>query len=373
MVYGVTRIDLPSCNWGDALRGKTVNDTTVHSGTPNQGTLDKSTLDKSTLANSESQTFVVGPENRLAAPALERLLTGDNLPQADIFNPLVLLGSPGTGKSQLAHAITRHWREKLGQPAVGYFTAVDFARQLRTARESGELSNFREALTSLQLLVIEDLHRIPSRAFIQRELRDTLDLLHETDAIVVVTAQQPPAAMAGLEQGLRDRLASGLTIRLQIPGLEARRELLAMTAATRGIELDAEQLNQLAHNVEGPAPQIFRALAEYELAANNLPVDSTRSSLTLKQIIAVVARYFSLTQAALCSSGRRKSLVHARGVAIYLARTLTDLSYAQIGKSLGGRDHSTVMHADRTIKKRLASDARDQRDIEELKRILTAV
>lgn len=98
-----------------------------------------------------------------------------------------------------------------------------------------------------------------------------------------------------------------------------------------------------------------------------------RPPLQVKQIIAVVARYFSLTQAALRSSARRRSLVYARGIAIYLARTLTDLSYAQIGQTLGRRDHSTVMHASRTIEKRLVSDAGTQQDIEQLQRILTAV
>jgi chromosomal replication initiator protein len=191
--------------------------------------------------------------------------------------------------------------------------------------------------------------------------------------------------MAGLEAGLRDRLSSGLTLRLQAPGLEARQELLRQTAALRGLQLSDEQLLQLAQKTEGPAPQMFRAIAEYQLS--ELPLTTTsatasaaattttaaRPPLELKQIIAVVARYYSLTQAALRSAARRKSLVYARSVAIYLARTLTDQSYAQIGESLGHRDHSTIMHATRTLKKRLTNDAATQQDIEELKRILTAV
>jgi len=363
VVYGVTRIDLPSCDWGDALRADS---------------LRTDSLRASSLPNGEAPAFVAGPENRLVVPVLERLLAGDALPAAGFFNPLVLLGPTGTGKSHLARGITRQWRSKLGESAVEYVTAIDFARQLRTAREAGELTKFREHLANLQLLVLEDLHRIPQRAFVQRELRDTLDLLLETGALVVITAQQPPAAMAGLEAGLRDRLSSGLTVRLQAPGVEARLELLKLTASARADQpgigpFDEEQLKQIAHKVEGPAPQLFRALAEHELSAKNQPVDSARPLLKLKQIIAVVARYYSLTQAAMCSSARRKSLVHARGIAIYLARTLTDQSYAQIGRALGGRDHTTIMHATRTLEKRLTCDAADQQDIEELKRILTAV
>ncbi len=336
--------------------------------------------------NSFPNSFVAGPENRLAVPALERLLAGEDLSAAaTLFNPLVLLGSTGTGKSLLARGITRHWQSVLGrsglnEPEVEYLTAIDFARELRAARDEGRLENFRQRLADLRLLVLEDLQRLPPHAFVQRELRDTFDVLVEAGAIVVVTTQQPPAAMAQLEAGLRDRLSSGLTVRLQLPGVEARLELLRQAASTQGSLIDATKLEQLAHKVEGTVPQLFRAVAEHALSteqrlANQAgqSVDAARPPLKLKQIVAVVARYYSLTQAALCSAARRKSLVHARGVAIYLARTLTELSYSQIGQALGGRDHTTIMHAKRTLEKRLAHDAATQQDVEELKRILTAV
>ena len=367
MVYGVSRIALPSSDWGDSLRAAPLQFMGV-------------------------SAFVAGPENRLAVPALQQLLTGNDLSAASqLFNPLVLLGSTGTGKSHLARGITRHWRSllegsKVAQSQVEYLTAIDFARQLHAAREAGQLDSFRDRLAGLQLLVLEDLHRLPLRTYVQRELRDTLDVLAETGAVVVVTAQQPPAAMAGLEAGLRDRLSSGLTVRLQAPGIEARQELLQQIAAERGIDLDDEQLVRMAHKVEGPAPQLFRAIAEYKLASaitasngtassgpEEAAVAATRPPLELKQIIAVVARYYSLTQAALRSAARRKSLVYARSIAIYLARNLTDQSYSQIGQTLGGRDHTTIMHANRSIEKRLCNDATTQQDLEELKRILTAV
>ena len=357
MVYGVSRIALPCSDLGDPMRATT----SSTRGIPTRGIPE----------------FVAGPENRLAVPALEQLLAGDDLvAAAQLFNPLVLLGSSGTGKSHLARGITRHWNSLLDEEKVKYLTAIDFARQLHAAREEKQLDSFRDRLAGLHLLVLEDLHRLPQRLFVQREIRDTFDVLIEAGAVVVVTSQQPPATMAGLDAGLRDRLSSGLTVRLQTPGLEARQELLRQTAAERGLHLDDQQLLQLAHKIEGPAPQLFRAIAETQLTDTlslKSSVETTRSPLELKQIVAVVARYFSLTQAALRSPARRKSLVYARSVAIHLARTLTDQSYAQIGDSLGRRDHTTILHASRTLKKRLTTDASTQKDIEELKRILTAV
>ncbi|MGI9430202.1 MAG: helix-turn-helix domain-containing protein [Bythopirellula sp.] len=369
MVYGVSRIALPSSDWGDSLRA---------SG-----------------ATQPAAEFVTGTENRLAVPALERLLTGHALSvAAELFNPLVLLGASGTGKSQLARGIVRHWSSLLGssetgasetgaseidQPewgaaGVAYFTAVDFARQVRAAREENQLDQCRDRLAELQLLVVEDLRRLPASRYVQRELRDTLDILLDAGAVVIVTAQRSPATMAHLEAGLRDRLAAGLTVRLQLPGVEARYELLKQAAAARQSLLSDHQLRSLAQKTEGSAPQLMRALAEHELGADQPGlVETVRPPLKIKQIIAVVARYYALTQAAICSSARRKSLVYARSVAIYLARSLTELSYAQIGHSLGRRDHTTIMHACRSIEARLASDATTQQDIEELKRILTAV
>ncbi|MEM8944554.1 MAG: DnaA/Hda family protein [Planctomycetota bacterium] len=326
--------------------------------------------------------FFAGPENQLAVPALEQLLqNSDQAPSsgAALFNPLVLIGPTGFGKTHLARGIIRHWAANAGDVATEYLTAIDFARQLRTMREEGTVDALRDRWAKLDLLVLEDLHNLPQSLFVQRELRDTLDRLLDSSAAVVITTQQPPAAIDGLDPGLRDRLTNGLTIRLQPPGVEARRALLQAAAASRGLSLPDDQLCRLAQSVDGSVPQVFRALAEWELleksnhAEDRPTVNGTRPPLHFRQIMAVVARYFSLTQSALRSSARRKSLVYARGVAIHLARSLTDLSYAQIGQHLGRRDHTTIMHASKSIRSRLVTDATTQQDIEELKRILTAI
>jgi chromosomal replication initiator protein len=275
------------------------------------------------------------------------------------------------GKSHLARGIARHWTRLLGEDAVGFFTAIDFARQLHAARNSGELEQFRERVASLQVLLIENLQRLPQRVFVERALRDTLDALDETGCVVVLTARE----VTPLDAGLRDRLMGGMAIRLSPPGIEARREILHQAANSRGIALADDRLQSLAQHTEGPVPLLMRALAEEELRSTTGQEIAAvcRQPVTLKQIIAVAARYYSLTQAALVSSARRKSLVHARRVIVYLARLLTDLSYAQIGQGLGRRDHSTIMHAQRSIQDLVATDAATQRDLDELRRILTAV
>jgi chromosomal replication initiator protein len=323
----------------------------------------------------ELSTFVAGPENRLPALALEKLLAGQgDFNFATWSSPLMLVGPSGSGKSLLARGIVRRWLPELGPDRVHFCTAIDFARQLLAARTDCMLPDFRAKFARLQLLVIEDFHKLPTKLALHHELRDLLDKLAETDATVVCTSHIAPSAQPQLEAGLADRLSSGLLLCLNHPNTDARLELLRLVALERGTRIDDRQLRNLAENVAGPVPQLFRALREWELAAKLGDIVSTaRPAIMAKDIVAVVGRYFGVTQAALRGPGRRKSLVFARSTAVYLLRTLTGLSYAQIGKELGRRDHSTIMHSMESMQLALATDTATQHAMEELRRILLAV
>lgn len=323
-----------------------------------------------------AKAFFTGPENRLAAAALERLLYGDGetlLAVEPWFKLLVISGASGTGKSHLARGLARHVVQQFGEQTVVYFSARDFARELRAAHSEKSLGAFRDRLASARLFVLEDLQALPQNTFVQRELRDALDVLQEGNRLVVVTALEQPACLTSLESGLRDRLVAGLGIRLSPPGVEARRELLRFAAKTHGISLDEHQCRDLAVRIDGPAPRLLQALSEVSLQSKTgcEPAATAHPTVRLKQIIAVVARYYSLTQAGLVSSARRKSLVHARGIVVCLARSLTDLSFAQIGRGLGGRDHSTVMHSMRITQRLAATDPLTQQTLDKLQYILT--
>lgn len=342
MVDGVAVIDLPRCE-----------------------------REEPTTPHRSPSAFVAGPENELAMAALQRVLRADApLEDAAGLNPLYLTGPSGVGKSHLARGIARYWSQLVGAEAVGYFTAIDFARQVQAARSDRQIEFFRALMASLRLLVVEDLQHLPRRLFIERELRDTIDSLVESGGLVVVTARDD----VPMEAGLRDRLLAGLSVRLCPPGLAAREELLRQAATLRGLALSDEQVRHLAAQLNQSAAQLMGALAELELGAavqRQEPL-GLRPAPTLKEISTVVARYYSLTQAALMSPARRKSLVHGRAMIVYLARQLTKLSFAQIGAGLGRRDHSTIMHAHQTLERLAATDPTTQRDLDQIRRILTA-
>jgi chromosomal replication initiator protein len=324
--------------------------------------------------------LVVGPENGLLAPPLARLLAGGDLAEAAAsFNPLVIVGPAGSGKSHVAQGLVRVWSAQLDDDALAYFTAADFGRELQAAQSEERLTAWRQKVRGLRMLVLEDLDHLRRRATIQRELRTTVDAIIAGGGLVVVTAVCEPMTCTQLEIGLRDRLAAGLTVRLRKPELAARRAILVQAAAERGVGLSPAELNLLAEQPCTTPAQLLGRLANHQGASDSLP--SARKTggrqkaaelVSLKHILAVTARYFGLTQAAITSKSRRTSLVQARNVVVHLARRLTDLSYTEIGRALGGRDHTTIMHADQRLAERLATDPTTQHDVEELGRLVGA-
>lgn len=318
--------------------------------------------------------FVAGPENRLAVAALENLLLGEGtLSAARWTQPFVLVGPAGTGKSSLVRGIVRRWHPLLGPNAVGYFMALDFARRLTEARLDEAWQEFTQRLEGLQLLVLEDLDKLPSKQTVQLALRTLLDGFLAGGGTVLCTARHAPQSLSNLESGLRDRLAGGLLLCLNQPGAAARLELIRLAAAEWRLEIEDRQLRTLAESVPGSAPEVLRALREWELARTLPQHSAPRQGLETKDVIAIVARYFGITQSALRGPVRRKTLVLARSVAVYLLRTLSEISYAEIGRVLGNRDHTTIMHAKQVIEEKLTQDHSLQQMVEELRRIVLAV
>jgi chromosomal replication initiator protein len=350
--------------------------------------------------------FVVGPENALLVAPIQRLLTGNDLAEAArLFNPLVLVGPSGSGKSQLAQAITRHWRQSLDPPqspprrgvlkhsvpphesTVEYFTAADFGRELQAASAEERLPQWQARIRNLRVLVIEDVHRLRPRGTIQQDLRHTIDAILESGGLIVITAQREPIALPQLDPSLRDRFTAGLTVRLQRPGRAAREAILRSAASTRGVLIEDALLAHLSRreaatpaelvgrlqNSSGPLSLRERAGVRAEAdtsAAHEQPTTERAQPDQLKHIIAVTARYFAVTQAALTGPSRRTSLVKARNIIVHLARQLTDLSYAEIGRQLGGRDHTTIMHADRRLAEQREHDPAIQQALDELDRLV---
>jgi chromosomal replication initiator protein len=319
---------------------------------------------------SRSFGFIAGAENRLVASAVNRLI--QPIPGNATPKLLALFGRSGTGKTHLAHGLVRHWNTNRGDGTAIYLTAGDFYRGLLDAIKRETTGEFHRSLRRYQLLAIDDLHQLPDDAYVSRELRFMLDVFEEIGGTVVVTSRRSANTLANLSADVRSRLAAGLSLQLAAPAGAARVHIIRRAAETLGRSVSEQTASQLAASVDGTANDLFGALFELCASAGRDEVITPRAvrQPQLRDIIAVVARHFGVPQKQLKSGSRRQSIVTARAVAIYLARELTRYSYGQIGRSLGGRDHTTIMHNYHKIENERTQDPTIQEAIEVLTRAI---
>lgn len=331
--------------------------------------------------------FVAGPENQLVASAIGTLIESaspaDDLATVNEFAPtvLALFGASGTGKSHLAHGLVRHWQTQLGDSTAAYTTAADFRHRLNDAIKRQAELEFRTEFRGRQLLAIDDLQHLPADDYAWQELRYTLDDYEDRGATVVITAADPIASLANIPADIRSRLACGLTLQLAAPDVGARLQILRHAAQALRHPISDEVANRLAYGIDGTANRLFQAIFALCAPAKGQPAnDTARADAVLaaraarrpelREIIAVVARHQNVPQSQLKSASRRQSIVTARGIVVFLARELAGVSYEEIGRALGGRDHTTIIHNYRKIDTLRKHDPQSQQTLEHLRRIL---
>jgi chromosomal replication initiator protein len=302
--------------------------------------------------------FVIGPSNRFAHAAA---LSVAEAP-ARSYNPLFVYGGAGLGKTHLLQAIGNYVRENFPRLRVRYVSTETFMNEfVETLRAKDDMGQFRRRYRECDVLLIDDVQFMDRKESLQEELFHTFNSLYGASKQIVLTSDRPPKAIATLEDRLRSRLLSGLTTDIQPPELETRIAILRTKAEHEGAVVSDEVLDFIASNVRDNIRELEGALIRVtafaslnrqpltretaEVVLADMVAASQPRQITATQILETSSTHFGFSVDDLCGPSRRRPLVIARQIAMYLFRDLTDYSYPAIGREFGGRDHTTVIHA----------------------------
>ncbi len=328
------------------------------------------------------ENFIEGDCNRLARSAA--LAIAEN-PGSTAFNPFLIYGGVGLGKTHLVHAIGNRIRAGIGDRAILYTSSDRFTNEFLSALQHNRAREFSQFYRGIDVLMIDDVQFFGRKEKTQEEFFHIFNDLHQIGKQIVLSADRPPRDIDGIEDRLLSRFQWGLTADLQAPGLETRMAILNRKASDDGIEFPPEVIEFIAHNVKSNIRELegalIRLLAHATLHDEEIHlamakgilkdlIKESRVSLSIDQIQAIVCEYFNLDQDLVRAKTRKREVVQARQLAMYFSKELTHHSLKTIGLQFGGRDHSTVIHANRTVNDHLETDPKYRDMVQSLRQQL---
>jgi len=324
------------------------------------------------------ETFVIGASNRFAHAAAVAVAEAP----AKAYNPLFVYGESGLGKTHLLHAIGHYAQHLFAGARVRYVSSEEFTNDFINSLRDDKAQAFQRRYRDVDILLVDDIQFLENKERTQEEFFHTFNTLHNANKQIVISSDRPPKQLSTLEDRLRTRFEWGLITDVQPPDLETRIAILRKKAAQDRLAAPADVLEFIASKIASNIRELEGALIRVTAFAslNRQQVDLALAEIVLKDLIpadggpaitgatimAATAEYFGLTMEDLCGSSRSRVLVTGRQIAMYLCRELTDLSLPKIGQMFGGRDHTTVIHADRKIRAQMAERRATYNQVAEL-------
>ncbi len=312
------------------------------------------------------ETFVIGSSNRFAHAAAVAVAEAP----AKAYNPLFVYGDSGLGKTHLLHAIGHYAQTLYSGLRVRYVSSEEFTNDFINMIRDGKQDGFRRRYRDVDVLLVDDIQFLENKEGTQEEFFHTFNTLHNASKQIVISSDRAPKRLVTLEDRLRSRFEWGLLTDVQPPELETRIAILRRKAIQEGLNAPPEVLEYIASRISTNIRELEGALIRVTAFAslNRQSVDLQLAEIVLKDLIpeaqgpqittatimGQTASYFGLSIEDLCGTSRSRVLVTARHIAMYLCRELTDLSLPKIGQQFGGRDHTTVINADRKIRSLMA-------------------
>ena len=328
------------------------------------------------------ESFVEGKSNELARAAASQV--ADNAGRS--YNPLLLYGGVGLGKTHLMHAVGNALLQKNPNANILYLHSQRFVQNMVKALQSGTMDQFMKLYRDVDALLIDDIQFFAKKMRSQEEFFHVFNGLLERDKQMVLTSDKYPREIEGLEERLQSRFVYGLTVEVEAPDLETRVAILMKKAEVEGVRLEQDvaffMSERIRSNVRELEGALRRVIANARFTGSRITVDQVKRTLrdlfaiqgrqvSIENIQKVVAEYFNIKISDLLSKRRNRSIARPRQVAMALAKELTSHSLPEVGDAFGGRDHTTVLHACRKIDSLKGSSPDVSEDYKNLTRLLT--
>jgi len=326
------------------------------------------------------ESFIVGKDNELAHAASQAVAANPG----NAYNPLFIYGGVGLGKTHLLQAVGHEISKRTNK--ILYITCERFTNDYIHSVKNGKAKEFKDLYRNVDLLLIDDIQFMAGKDGTQEEFFHTFNELHQTNKQIVLTCDRPPKSIPALEKRLLSRFEWGMIVDIAQPDIETRMAILEAKCREKNYSLDPEILYYIANNIQSNIRELEGALnrliAFHEFNNTKPTIDSSKSvlgsiitstktkSITGKDIIESVSKYFDVETKDLTGKCRKKELVYPRQIIMFLMRKETNTSYPTIGQEIGGRDHTTAMHAFNKITKEADDNERIKQDIESIKQLL---
>ncbi len=328
------------------------------------------------------ENFIKGDSNQLARAAASAVA---NNPGGTSFNPLVIYGGTGLGKTHLIQAIGNSAITNGKAQRVIYVSSEKFTVEFVDAIQSDRISDFSSFYRSMDILIVDDIQFFAGKEKTQDNFFHTFNELHQIGKQIILSSDRPPKELKGLDDRLLSRFQWGLTADIQPPDLETRIAILRKKSEGEGIDLPQDVVECIAANVTSNIRELegclISLLAKASLEGREISVDlarevlkvvvgDVRSPITIETIQRTVCDYFNIPEDMIRAKTRKQEIVNARQIAMYLAKELTNSSLKTIGLHFGGRDHSTVIHAYQSVEDQMRLDSKYQGHVVQIKRRL---
>lgn len=326
------------------------------------------------------ETFIIGSFNELAYSAAQAILA-----RPGIYNPLFIYGPTGLGKTHLIQALGNGLKTRYEGTAILYTTSEKFQSDYVQAVQNNRVASFKDRYRAYDVLIMDDIQFLSGKEKTQEELFHLFNVLYDRNKQIIFSSDKHPNYITGLEERLTSRFSQGMIIDVAKPEYESRVAILSAKVKELGLPLSFEAIDFIANSVEGNIRElegiihsimVASELRKIELSLGDIKAlirnnIKPKKNISLDEILDTIARFYTIDVKLLSEKTRRKEIVRCRQVAMFILREDFNISFPVIGRTIGGRDHTTVMHSCDRIKEELEKDASLVREIEQIRAMLT--